>query len=466
MIEWRPHPGPQTDFLSCGAFEVGFGGAAGGSKSESLLMGALRHIDRPDYKGILFRRTFPELLASLIDRSRERFRGMGKYNSSLKTWTFPSGAKIVFGHLQHDDDIEDHLSTEYQYVAFDECVTFTEKQYRALIARIRSGTGIPPRLRWASNPADHDNHWLLRRYAPWLDTRESYAGPRASPGEWLWFGVDEQGDEICVPKGSPGALSRTYFPARLSDNPTLMLNDPHYASRIRAMGAVEARRYLDGDWFAREVKGALFFQEDIDRFRVSTKQAPDYLQVAVAVDPAVSDTATSDEHGILMGGVSETGHIYVEGDWSLKGSPEKWGAQVVEVYRSKRANIVVAEVNNGGDLVERNISAIDATIPVHKVHATRGKAKRLEPVATLMKRGRIHFVGNMPGLESEMRRWVPGVSKWSPNRMDALAWLVSELLPDGVTDAAEAPPLSTIEEQIDDMLEAERQRLAEEATWG
>jgi hypothetical protein len=441
--QWTPHKGPQTDFLACSAFEAGFGGAAGPGKSEALLVAALRYIDRPDYRAILFRRTYPELEKSLIERTRKYFAAAGAvYNEQKKTWTFPSGAKVILSQLQYDASVNEHLSAEYQYIAFDEAVTFTEKQFTFLMSRLRSSTGIPCRIRWASNPADDDAHWLIKRYGPWIDTRPTYTGHRAKPGETLWFAIDERGEEKLVPKGTPGALGRCYFPAKLTDNPTLMKNDPGYADRIRRMGQAAAKRFLDGDWFARDVKGALFDQRDIDRNRVQPHEVPELRYVGIGVDPAVSSTDTSDEHGIVGGGVSDNGHVYVLEDCSRKGTPNDWGTTTVASFRRLKANTVVAEVNNGGDLVEANIANIDMSVSVKKVSASRGKAIRAEPVATLMRRNRIHFVGAHPELESELRRWIPpqadgSGSKWSPNHMDAFVWLVSELVPGIIDEVAE-----------------------------
>jgi hypothetical protein len=465
--QWRPNPGPQTSFLACSAFEVGYGGAAGGGKSEALLVGATRLLHLSDYKAILFRRTFPELEGSLIERSHFYYAGLpgARYNEQKKVWSFASGAKIVFAHLQHESDVTAHLSKEYQYIAFDECSTFTERQYRFLISRLRSSTGVPTRLRWGSNPPeDDDNHFLIRRFAPWIDTRDTYKGPRARPGETLWFAVDDDtGDERVVPKGTPGALSRTFFPARLVDNPVLMAADPAYASRIKQMGAVESARYLHGDWFAKRVEGALWQREDFDLFRVD-RMPENLVRVAVAVDPAVTNKDSSDEHGLIVGGIDSAGHVYVWEDLSGKGSPEWWAKVAAAAYHRNFAHTLVGEVNNGGDLVRSNVANTDPTVFFEEVRATRGKEKRAEPVATLTKRGRVHIVGALPQLESECRRWVPGKSTWSPNRLDAFVWLVSHLVPQGSWDALPLAPKPS-----DDWTEAVERRLQAESNgdeWG
>lgn len=465
--ELRPHDGPQTEFLACPAFEAGFGGAAGPGKTLALLMDAVRFVSHSDYRAILFRRTFPELESSLIDRSSKYFPGMGAtYNEQKKTWVFPSGAKIIFGHLQHESDVTDHLSAEYQFIGFDEGVTFTLKQFTFLISRLRSSSGIPCFIRWASNPADDDKHWLIARYAPWIDTRPGYKGPRAKDGEVLWFTVDGEGNEHLAAAGAPGALSRSYFPALLPDNPTLMKADPGYADRIRRMGAAEAKRFLDGDWFARDVKGSLFEKSDFDAHRVEPKGVPELVTVAVGVDPAVSNTESSDEHGIIAAGVSANRHVYVSEDWSKKGTPAEWATAVVRCVKQSKANEVVAEVNQGGDLVESNVHSVDGSIRVVKIHASRGKDVRAEPIATLAKQGRIHIVGSLPELESECTRWKPGVSKWSPNRMDAFVHVVRHLMPYGVFDSDNDKPMNpTTEDKIERALIERHEQSREHREW-
>jgi hypothetical protein len=463
--EWEPHAGPQTEFLACPAFEVGYGGAAGGGKSDALLVGALRHVHIPQYRAVLFRRTYPELQGSLIERSMAYYPVLGgTYNEAKKTWTFPSGAKVVFSHMQHESDVTAHLSMEYQYIAFDEASTFTEKQYKFLISRCRSSTGIPTRVRWGSNPPDDSEHWLIKRFGPWIDTRATYVGPRARDGEILHVTVDDEGQERYVPKGTRDAFSRAFFQARLTDNPTLMRNDPGYALRIRQMGQEAIQQFLHGNWFVSRVEGALWTKEDFDATR-AIKPPEDLVQIVVAVDPAVTDTAASDEHGIMVGGRCMSGHVWVWEDNSLRGSPEKWGRAAIDSYRRHTANVIVGEVNNGGDLVKANIANLDPSVPFQEVRASRGKAKRAEPVVTLMRRGMVHIVGALPQLESECKRWVPGVSTWSPNRMDAFVWLVNYLVPEGAWDNTPPPP-KPVEQAIDERMEQQIRRGQSEDPWG
>jgi len=171
---------------------------------------------------------------------------------------------------------------------------------------------------------------------------------------------------------------------------------------------------------------ALWKHEDIETRR--RKRSPSMTRVVVAVDPAVTNTDKSDETGIVVIGKDENDHGYVLADRSFKGSPHEWGKRVAACYHRFQADRVVAEVNNGGDLVESNILAVDPRIPVTKVNASRGKRIRAEPVATLYEKGSIHHVGMFEQLEKQMVTWDPDDKNKSPDRIDALVWGVTELL--------------------------------------
>lgn len=273
---WIPNVGPQLTYLSCAVFEALYGGAAGGGKSEALLAGALRHIDKPSYRGILFRRTVPELKRSLIDRSQEMYRAVGGvYNGEDKIWTFPTGAKIALSSIEHEGDVYNYSSAEYQYAAFDELSSFTEFQYTFMISRLRSAHGIPIRLRSASNPGGHGHDWVLNRFSPWLYPKghSDYVGRHAAPGERLYFRRDRRTDtdvicerewfdphcqrcapgKACIPHRPRG---RTFFPAFVSDNP--FLAGTEYEANLELLDPVTRAQLKDGNWMARPAKGAYF----------------------------------------------------------------------------------------------------------------------------------------------------------------------------------------------------------------
>ena len=156
-------------------------------------------------------------------------------------------------------------------------------------------------------------------------------------------------------------------------------------------------------------------------------EAPPLARIAVAVDPTASKAG--DECGIVGGGMMQQGgqpHLYVLEDASLHGSPDEWGRAAVTLYHKLDADILVAEKNNGGDMVEHVIKTIDSDVRVKLVHASRGKYVRAEPISAIYEQGRGHHVGTFPLLEDEQCQWEPGQD--SPNRMDALVWLGTELM--------------------------------------
>ena len=150
-------------------------------------------------------------------------------------------------------------------------------------------------------------------------------------------------------------------------------------------------------------------------------------RVVVAIDPAVTANKNSDETGIIVVGLGMDNEAYVLDDLSGTYSPNEWGMRAVALYAKHKADRVVAEVNQGGDMVETILRGIDRNISYRSVHATKGKFTRAEPVAALYEQGRVHHVGVLPQLETQMVSWSPQQQK-SPDRIDALVWGVTDLM--------------------------------------
>jgi phage terminase large subunit-like protein len=172
------------------------------------------------------------------------------------------------------------------------------------------------------------------------------------------------------------------------------------------------------------VEGALWTREMIETARVDT--APPLVRVVVAIDPAVTSAATSDETGIVAAGIGNNGDYYILDDKSLRASPDAWARQAVMLYHEYKADKIIAETNNGGDMVIMLLKQVDASVPTKKVTATRGKQLRAEPISSLYEQGRVHHVGYFADLEVQMCEWTP-LSNESPDRLDALVWALTEL---------------------------------------
>lgn len=171
-----------------------------------------------------------------------------------------------------------------------------------------------------------------------------------------------------------------------------------------------------------EAPGALWTRKTIEDTRREEVPAEGLSRVVIGVDP--SATSTGDEAGIVAAG--KTGEeAYILGDYSLQGSPLTWATRAVRAFYEQEADRIVAESNQGGEMVAQVIRQVDPSVPVILVHASRGKQTRAEPVAAAYEKGRVHHVGSFPLLEDEMCLWVPGDA--SPNRMDALVWACTDL---------------------------------------
>lgn len=202
------------------------------------------------------------------------------------------------------------------------------------------------------------------------------------------------------------------------------LDNPHISRAALAdithdMTALSYRMEIEAE-DVDEAPGALWTREIIEAAR--TTKAPDLDTVVVGVDP--SATSTGDEAGIVVAGRADN-HGYVIDDRSVQGSPLTWAREAVAAYHTHRADRIVAESNNGGEMVEQTIKQVDPEVRVILVHASRGKHTRAEPVAAAYEQGRVHHVGTFTRLEDEQCLWVPGDA--SPNRMDALVWAITDL---------------------------------------
>ena len=188
-----------------------------------------------------------------------------------------------------------------------------------------------------------------------------------------------------------------------------------------------------------DVEGALWDRDSIDNHRVTS--APDLARIVVAIDPAASAKASSSETGVVVAGLGTDGHGYILDDRTTRGTPLEWASAAVAGYHLHNADRLVAEANQGGDMVRHTIETVEAGLPLKMVHASRGKRTRAEPVAALYEQGRVHHVGAFIELEDQLCGWVPGVSA-SPDRLDALVWALTELMVTGSRQAATITPIS------------------------
>lgn len=176
-----------------------------------------------------------------------------------------------------------------------------------------------------------------------------------------------------------------------------------------------------------DTPGALWTMAMLDADGVRVDHVPDLVRVVTAIDPAVTSGEDADETGIVTVGQDHDGDLYVLADDTTKATPEGWASVAIGAMDRHGSDRIVAEVNNGGDLVESVLRAVDRTVPYRKVTASRGKRVRAEPVAAMYEQGRVHHVRGLEELEAQMCSWTPDGGQGSPDRLDALVWACTEL---------------------------------------
>lgn len=202
--------------------------------------------------------------------------------------------------------------------------------------------------------------------------------------------------------------------------------------KIHELGGLHAfrREYpcTPEEAFTADHPGALWTRHMLSKNRIPSASCPDMRRIVVAIDPAAGSSQNNAETGIVVAGIGMDNHGYVLADVSGRYSPAQWAAKAVEAFYTFQADRIIAEVNQGGDMVEYTLRAACPDIPYKAVRASRGKIARAEPIAALDEQGRIHHVGIFPALEDQMCGFISDGEGSSPDRMDARIWALTELM--------------------------------------
>ena len=235
-VIWKPQP-KQLQFMQRPEYEALYGGAAGGGKSDAMTIEALRQVTIPYYKGLILRKTYPQL-KEIIDKSMNYYPRAypgAKYNASNHTWRFPSGAQILFGDMHRSQDKYKYQGQAFDFIGFDELTHFTYDEYIYMFSRNRpNGAGTRVYIRATANPGGIGHGWVKERFIT--------AG---TPMQTIWDDItyrDPDGTEHTKRQ------SRIYVPATVWDNQKLLDNDPDYIIRLASMPEAERNALLYGDW--------------------------------------------------------------------------------------------------------------------------------------------------------------------------------------------------------------------------
>ena len=378
-----------------------FGGSRSGKTFILVYALLVRALREPESRHIILRRranavrqsvrldTFPKVL-------RMAFPGVRFQDNRTDGFVrFGNGSEIWFGGLDTEDRADKILGREFATVYFNECSEIEYSSVSTALTRLAQRTNLVNRAYFDCNPSGK-SHWTYRLFVEKTDPQNRL--PLTRPGNYVFMQMNPAGNTVNLPHG--------YVEETLAGLPEL-----------------QRRRFLDGE-FLNETDGALWNAALLADSRAI--QIPEMRRLVIGVDPAVTSGIRSDTTGIVAAGRGTDGIIYILRDASCRERPAVWGGRVADLCRELAADRVIGEVNNGGDLLESLLRSFDAGIPYKAVRASRGKTARAEPVAALYEQRKVKHCGIFPELEDEMCSFVPA-SPFSPDRLDALVWAVTEL---------------------------------------
>lgn len=332
---------------------------------------------------------------------------------------FPNRAQVWFGGLDDKERTEKILGNEYATLFLNECSQIPYQSRNLALTRLAQkvshnvGSGGELRLKafYDENPPSQ-GHWsyklFIRKLDPDTNERLSTADDYAS------------------------------FQMNPVDNLDNLPQD--YIESLKALPARMRLRFYEGK-FVEAAPGALWTLETIEKWRQA--ELPDMQRVVVAVDPSGSgdvENVDNDEIGIVVAGLGTDGNGYLLEDLTVKAGPKVWGNIATTAFDRHQADLIVGEVNYGGEMVRFVVQTAKPRVPFKKLTATRGKVVRAEPISALQEQGKIRFAGRFTELEDELCSFTTAgyVGQNSPNRADAFIWAMSELFPGMVKERKEA----------------------------
>jgi len=301
--------------------------------------------------------------------------------------------------LDDKERVEKILGTEYATIYFNECSQISWLGVQTAMTRLAQNIpGLTRKFYFDCNPPNK-RHWAYMLFVLGRDPIDNIPVKRPQNYTYMLMNPDDNVENI---------------------------GEDYITDILDSMSCRLQQRYKLG-LFLDDAEGAMFKSADIAKYRLDPESFDTGIltKIVTSVDPAMSDTDKSDMHGITnIGWCKSNNHIYMLRDNSLVGSPSVWAETAISTYEEDECNLILGEVNNGGDLVETNIRTVKRgrDIKFKKVWASKGKRKRIEPVVTKMEKGEFHFVGQFPELEEEMTGWIDGINLPSPNRMDSMGW--------------------------------------------
>ena len=358
--------------------------------------------------------TLPKVLEAFPDEVR------GSMNRSDWYHQFPNRSEIWIGGLDDKERTEKILGKEFATMYLNEASQIP------LGSRNLAVTRLAQRCRYEKNGQLAE-----------LALKMFYDANPPSKAHWI-YQMFYRGMDPETKRALPDQANYAHLTMNPGDNAENL--PPDYIASLEALGVRMRKRFLLGE-YGEAAPGALWTEEMIDSWRESS--LPDMVRVVVAVDPSGAgdeDNAHNDEIGIVVCGLGTDGNAYVLEDCTVKAGPKTWGNVATTAYDRHSADRIVGETNYGGDMVRFVVQAAKPNVPFRKITATRGKAVRAEPIASLTEQGKIRFGGTFTRLEEELCAFTTHgyTGSDSPNRADAFVFAMSELFP-GIVAEKEKP---------------------------
>ncbi|NEQ29646.1 MAG: phage terminase large subunit [Leptolyngbya sp. SIO4C5] len=393
VVQLRPQKGPQEKFLSSAADIVIYGGSAGGGKSWSILLEALRGMNNPLYNAVLFRRTSPMIRnpGGLWDASNQIYNLLGaKSRETTLEWTFPSGSNVVMRHMKLARNMYDWQGSEIVYIAFDELTHFSAEMFWYMLSRNRSTCGIAPYVRATCNP-DADS-WV-RELIDWWIGPDGLAIAERSGIVRHFKRVD--GQIVWLDEPDEDSKSFTFINASIFDNQELLRKDPGYLRNLKSLPLVERERLLGGNWNVKSTAGKVFRS---DWFPVSDR-APRLVKLCRFWDFAgtVKQSAGDDPDwtvGALLG-LDSQGDVWVLDIQRLRGTPAEVDRAFVNTTAQDGRGVAVRWFEDPGQAGIYQSQKLRSLIPGYDAKGVRSqldKLTRAKPLSRAAEFGEVHLV--------------------------------------------------------------------------
>jgi len=394
--------GPQIVAASSSADFVLGGGAAGGGKTYQVLAEACRHAGNPDFGVVGFRRTYPQIIneGGMWDTASKIYRRVGAVGtrSSLE-WRFPSGARVRFAHMQHEDDRYQWDGAQVPLFIFDQLEHFTRKQFFYMLARNRSTCGVRPYIRATCNP-DPD-HWLRKFIDWWIDPDTGYAIHERS-GVVRWFlHLDDEfhwaatAEELSERFDGETPLSFTFVPSRVYDNKIMLADDPGYEAKLRSLSYIDRMRLLEGNWNIRETAGNFFRKEWFPVVGAAPALVDAVRYWDMAATPAEQTTVKRSWTAGVKMGVDANGLFWVTDVRRFQGSPLEVETAVKNTASADGYNVRIGieqDPAQAGKAEAQRYARMLAGYEVQINNVREDKGKRAKPLSAQVEAGNVKVV--------------------------------------------------------------------------